>query len=286
MGYEFVENNKKQGFLYLFMLLTYNIVSLFVALILVIIKAEGLFAVIISSLTSPIAFTITGLFFKSQARASLETIKSRFSFKLLIFSLMIAIGMLFAFGYLNIIFGNFLNQIGLKSSASSIKVASLTDYLLLTLFVGVVPAVFEEFFFRGMFLNSLKPFGAVFSLIISSVCFSLYHGSVSMLLYQFIYGLVLGLIFYQTDNLIYGIIIHFVNNFTVLSFEYFGIFLIDQWYIIVVGFILVIGGILGIVNQRKVKLTPGKNAKKDFFVPYGILAILLAVLTVLLGALL
>ena len=278
--------NKNQGLIYLVALVIYNLVGAIGAVVVELLGAQGIVSTVIFSLFPPIAFILTGLIFKPQTRIVYLSVKQKLCYKSLIFSILISIGMLFAFGYINLVFGEFLASIGIRSSSSSIVINGFSDYILLVFFVGVLPAIFEEFFFRGLLLTANKSISSLFAIVISALAFSLYHGSVSMLIYQFIYGLVLGYVFIKTSNLLYGIIIHFLNNFIVLSFEYFNLVLIDIWYLIVMGGVITLIGLYGIYKtHKKLDKTKGKSSLY-FFIPYGVIALIFSIFTVILGVIL
>ncbi|HQC55036.1 MAG TPA: type II CAAX endopeptidase family protein [Clostridia bacterium] len=79
-------------------------------------------------------------------------------------------------------------------------------------FIGILPPIVEEIYFRGMIMSALKPRGMTYAIIVSSLVFSLSHQNAAQLVHQFIGGLVVAYIVAKTDNLLYGIVIHITNN--------------------------------------------------------------------------
>ncbi len=79
-----------------------------------------------------------------------------------------------------------------------------------------LPAIVEEIIFRGVILNGLRNKGKWFAIIISALAFSLMHTSIFQLPYTFIFGILLGLIYWETNTLWLTMIIHFVSNTQVL----------------------------------------------------------------------
>lgn len=78
----------------------------------------------------------------------------------------------------------------------------------------IIPAVVEEIYFRGMLQNVLyrtteNPHIAIF---IASFLFAFVHGNMPGILAYLLMGLVLGYLFYFTNNLWYSILFHFLNN--------------------------------------------------------------------------
>lgn len=91
---------------------------------------------------------------------------------------------------------------------------SLTDYLLAMLVMALAPAVFEEVLFRGAFQQVFVGWtkNAWAGIIITSILFSAIHFSFFGFLPRIALGLILGLIFYYTNNLWLSILLHFLNN--------------------------------------------------------------------------
>lgn len=91
---------------------------------------------------------------------------------------------------------------------------SLTDYLLTMLVMALAPAVFEEVLFRGAFQKVFIGWtkNAWIGIIITSILFSAIHFSFFGFLPRIALGLILGLIFYYTNNLWLSVLLHFLNN--------------------------------------------------------------------------
>ena len=96
----------------------------------------------------------------------------------------------------------------------------------ISLFLIVVLApLLEELLFRGVvlhgFLKNYKPGHAIVS---SALVFAIIHGNLAQGLGAFFIGLVIGWIYWKTNSIIPGIIIHFVNN----AFAFSSIFFVDE----------------------------------------------------------
>ena len=76
----------------------------------------------------------------------------------------------------------------------------------------VVPALVEEFLFRGVILRSLMRFGTGFAIVASSLLFALMHGNISQIVFAFPLGLLFAYLIVRTGNLWITIAIHFINN--------------------------------------------------------------------------
>lgn len=78
--------------------------------------------------------------------------------------------------------------------------------------IALIPALIEEFAFRGMILGSLKKFGNIPAILISSLIFALYHGNFVQIPFAFLVGISLGMVFVITDSIWPSVIVHFINN--------------------------------------------------------------------------
>lgn len=88
------------------------------------------------------------------------------------------------------------------------------DLIVSLIILALLPALFEELFFRGALQNIFikwwkKPLLAI---LISSLIFSLIHGSIYLFLSRLVLGLALGFMYYETKNIWVNIIAHFLNN--------------------------------------------------------------------------
>ena len=80
------------------------------------------------------------------------------------------------------------------------------------IFMGVFPAVTEELIFRGVMLRGLAPLGRTKAVLISAAAFSLMHMSPAQTVHQFLLGIVMGLIAWETGSILAPMLIHFLNN--------------------------------------------------------------------------
>ena len=106
-----------------------------------------------------------------------------------------------------------LESLGLSGTAPSYAVDSspLSSGLLL-LSTCVIPALVEEFLFRGVILRSLMRFGAGTAILISAFLFALMHGNVAQIVFAFPLGVLFALFVVRTGNIWITIAIHFLNN--------------------------------------------------------------------------
>lgn len=90
------------------------------------------------------------------------------------------------------------------------------------LVLALVPAVCEEFFFRGALQNAFS--GCVSShhwaIFMTASLFSIFHGELFAFLPRFFMGLVLGYLFYYGQSIWVNVVAHFVNNALVVVLSY------------------------------------------------------------------
>jgi membrane protease YdiL (CAAX protease family) len=86
------------------------------------------------------------------------------------------------------------------------------ELLLSILYVAAIPALVEEFAFRGVAMGMLRTYGDRFALITSSLLFALLHGNFIQIPFAFCVGLGLGYAVLRTGSMLPAILIHFFNN--------------------------------------------------------------------------
>ena len=79
--------------------------------------------------------------------------------------------------------------------------------------IAIVPALSEEFLFRGCILSNLLPYGKNTAILFSALLFALMHGNFAQFFYTFIAGIVLGAVYVKTDSIWAPTFIHLFNNF-------------------------------------------------------------------------
>lgn len=97
---------------------------------------------------------------------------------------------------------------------------TLLSFILCVIEIAVVPALSEEFIFRGVIMQPLRKFGDMYAILISSLLFSLAHGNIYQAPFSFLVGIVIGYAAVATGSMWTGILIHFLNNFSSVVFEY------------------------------------------------------------------
>ncbi len=89
---------------------------------------------------------------------------------------------------------------------------STTDMILHFVQVAVLPAILEEFAFRGVCITCLRPMGTRFAVVASAMIFGLSHLNPTQSLFAFLFGLLIGGAFVATGSVWPGVLVHFLNN--------------------------------------------------------------------------
>ncbi|MBA3673404.1 MAG: CPBP family intramembrane metalloprotease [Chitinophagaceae bacterium] len=95
-----------------------------------------------------------------------------------------------------------------------ININSFSRYIISLIVIALLPAIFEETFFRGGLQNLFTRWfkGPWVAIILTAIIFSLIHLSFYGFLVRFVLGLVLGFIFYYSGSVWLSILFHFLFN--------------------------------------------------------------------------
>ena len=89
-----------------------------------------------------------------------------------------------------------------------------TPFNMLIYFVSlaVMPAICEEFGYRGVVMGETKNYNTMFAVFFSAFCFALMHGTIQQIPMAFFVGASMAYFSIKYNSIWYGIIIHFINN--------------------------------------------------------------------------
>lgn len=87
------------------------------------------------------------------------------------------------------------------------------NFVLDVIGTAIVPAICEEFLFRGLILSALLPYGKKTAIFGSAILFSLMHQNPAQILYTVVLGVIFAQMVIDSGSIWGGIILHFVNNF-------------------------------------------------------------------------
>ena len=80
----------------------------------------------------------------------------------------------------------------------------------------ILPALFEESIFRGLFLEEYRSFGPVWAISISSLMYAMVHLSWENFVYYLVIGVFLSLITVISDSIVPALVLHVVMNLSYL----------------------------------------------------------------------
>lgn len=132
---------------------------------------------------------------------------------------------------------------GLLSNAGADSAEDVNTYpvILAIVVFAVVPAVVEEFVFRGCMLGAYSKVDVKAGIFISSLFFALLHFSFGSVLYGFFFGLLFAIVRLATDNLSYTIVMHGLFNSINVLLSYMRIETISVWLVVWIFTLSIIG---------------------------------------------
>lgn len=178
---------------------------------------------IISCLFAPIGYCTLFFSLNKKTATSFKAVGLRFNIKLWDFVMCFVVAIICLFGLQYFIggFNGLLQKGGYELTEIALPLDNVGHLILAIILMAVLPAIFEEFIFRGIILNGLKTkFGENYAILISALMFAFAHGSIEQFLYQFALGIIIAWMVVRTGSLLSGILIHFLNNAIVLILNY------------------------------------------------------------------
>lgn len=92
-----------------------------------------------------------------------------------------------------------------------------TSFVLCWLAIGILPAILEEFVYRGVIYNEQRKGNAIKAMLCSGLFFGLLHMNINQFSYAFVMGIVLALIVEATGSILGSMIVHAtINSFSIV----------------------------------------------------------------------
>lgn len=184
------------------------------------------YSVFLLLLSNATLLVICHLYNKGNAingRKAMNCVKKRVDYKIVLFMIGLSIvSVVFSAPFINIC-DKLFSWLGYSSSSSiSIEMNNIWQLIICIFVLAVIPAITEELVYRGVVQNGLVNTMGKKALIITALCFAIMHGVINQTIYQFVIGLLLCVVAFITGDIIYSIILHFLNNFIVLILSYVG----------------------------------------------------------------
>ncbi len=103
-----------------------------------------------------------------------------------------------------------------------VMVHTVPELLFVIIVVALVPAISEEFLFRGLVQRNFEySFGLAGGAVVAGIIFALYHLNPFSLVPLMALGIVFGLLVYKTGSILAAILAHFINNVTAVVSVYY-----------------------------------------------------------------
>lgn len=117
-------------------------------------------------------------------------------------------------GYITNMLVNFLLPDLVERYSTDSSFIPETPYGIFLLFISnaVLPAILEEWAFRGIICKNLLPYGRKGAIIVSSLLFGLMHMDPPRIIYTTVFGIMLAICYEHTGSLLIPMCIHFINN--------------------------------------------------------------------------
>ena len=178
----------------------------------------------LSFLAAPVAFLIVGIWYFSYTETSpLAFIKEqKCSWKYYLIAIILQIG-LFGLSEVNVLFVEFLEGLGYKDGGITLPSMQGAGFIGVFITIAVIPAIMEEFVFRGIFLRETKEFSLLSQTLICGALFALYHQNPAQTVYQFICGAAFALVAIKSGSMLPTMLSHFINNAAILLLTKFGV---------------------------------------------------------------
>lgn len=174
------------------------------------------------------------------------------------------------------------------SSADTVEdVAKYPLWLALTAF-AIVPAVVEEYVFRGVVLGEYLKIETGAAVLISSIFFALLHFSLGSVLYGFFFGCVFALVRIATGNLTYTVFMHLIFNSVNVLLSYSSPERIPEWTVAAFMIAGIVGSVILLIvffRKNRVELAEKSSLKRYQLITkegYVTMGICLAVMGILL----
>lgn len=171
-------------------------------------------------LLSQAAFAIAAVLFFRVAKTPIKSVIGKPTVWDFVLALIVQFGLLSLSG-VNAWFMIWLKNLGLQVTAPQIPSMDGWGFVGVIVVIAVLPAIFEELFFRGVLLRGLRGMPVWAAALVCGGLFSLFHQNPAQTLYQFFCGVAFALIAIRSGSILPTVLAHFCNNAFVLCAEKF-----------------------------------------------------------------
>ena len=119
-------------------------------------------------------------------------------------------------GYMMIPMVLFINNVSMLFSKNYLEAASQTlltyPFVVQIILMAVIPALVEEFIFRGLFYGTYRKCGILKGALMSGLVFGLFHLNINQFCYAFVIGVVFAFLVEATGSIWSSVLAHFAIN--------------------------------------------------------------------------
>ena len=202
-------------------------------------------------------------------------VKSQEDWKSNSFNLMLAIGTSICGIPVAMLLNAFASVLSSSGNQTAEDINGYPLWLCLIVF-AFVPAVVEEYVFRGVILEQLRIAGTLNAVFVSSLFFALLHFSPGSVLYGFFFGCVFAFVRLSTENLLMPIAMHMTFNGINVGLSFVNLLSIPNW-IITMSFLVGIVGFLilfvWLLFRNPVVVEKGRYRKRNLITKEGVISI-------------
>ena len=109
----------------------------------------------------------------------------------------------------------------ISGNSSSYLPSTYFELIAAVFVIAVIPAIFEEFLFRGIVVGSMSEFNSKAAIAFSAIMFAFMHADLYSFIGYVIMGIILASLVRRTGSVYTAMIFHFTNNTTALILGFF-----------------------------------------------------------------
>ena len=230
----------------------------------------------LSYLLPQLAFALTIAFALSYQGVGVKKAirKQKCSWKYFVVAIILQTGLM-SLSQLNDWFLQLLGGLGYTPNAISVPSLDGFGVVGVILVVGLLPAIFEESFFRGVLLDGLRSYKTITMVLLSGLLFALYHQNPAQTLYQFCCGCAFALVAIRAGSVLPTVLAHFLNNTVIILLTKFGINQFSTtalWILMPIFGVCLVASLIYLIflDKNTPETDETESAKKSFFSSAGI----------------
>ncbi|MBQ5347067.1 MAG: CPBP family intramembrane metalloprotease [Ruminococcus sp.] len=284
------------GYYIFAMILALNAVSVLLMVLAIIVDGslKNPAYLLLDNIASISSMFIIGLFYCLFSKTQLNDVfpLKKISLKMAAATVTISLALALLANFFADLFVGGISLFGIKNYAEmDFTTNNPVEIILNIIAISIIPALSEEFAFRGIILSKLRKYGNGFAVFISALLFGFLHGNIVQIPFAFIVGLGLAFVTIKTSSIVPAIITHFLNN---LSSVIISIIeenklmdeeIADGFYYLFLIIVFILAVFISyklsqksFFNLKKYTLIPFKERVKAVFTSSGIIVALAAIL--------